>query len=444
MTQVLRNILSVLLLCFSAFSAAEEAVPSKPPTVPLISIEGAIGPAVGQYVIEEIARANKVGSPALIITIDTPGGLVTSLRDINQAILNSQIPILCLVHPQGARAASAGTFILYACHIAAMAPATSLGAATPVSIGGPSPTQKEQESSEPSAMENKVLNDSIAYIRSLAQLRGRNAEWAEEAVRDAATLSATEALDNNVINLLADSPQDLLNKLTGQEVEVNQASVVLAFSEVELDVRQPDWRHQFLATITNPNIAYLLMIIGIYGLLLEFYSPGFGVAGVVGAISLLVATYAFQMLPINYVGVGLIVLGLGLIVAESLLPSFGIMGFGGVIAFVLGSIFLIDSDIPELRVSPSLIYVLAATTGALLLFVLRRLWQLRHRQVVSGLDNLIGSMARVEKGFVTQGYVYVAGERWAARGEQGFADDEMVEIVAVEGLTLLVTKVKGG
>lgn len=444
MTQVLRNILSVLLLCFSAFSAAEEAVPSKPPAVPLISIEGAIGPAVGQYVIEEIARANKVGSPALIITIDTPGGLVTSLRDINQAILNSQIPILCLVHPQGARAASAGTFILYACHIAAMAPATSLGAATPVSIGGPSPTQKEQESSEPSAMENKVLNDSIAYIRSLAQLRGRNAEWAEEAVRDAATLSATEALDNNVINLLADSPQDLLNKLTGQEVEVNQASVVLAFSEVELDVRQPDWRHQFLATITNPNIAYLLMIIGIYGLLLEFYSPGFGVAGVVGAISLLVATYAFQMLPINYVGVGLILLGLGLLVAESLLPSFGIMGFGGVIAFVLGSIFLIDSDIPELRVSPSLIYVLAATTGALLLFVLRRLWQLRHRQVVSGLDNLIGSMARVEKGFVTHGYVYVAGERWAARGEQGFADDEMVEIVAVEGLTLLVTKVKGG
>lgn len=444
MTQVLRNILSVLLLCFSAFSAAEETVPSKPPTVPLISIDGAIGPAVGQYVIEEIARANKVGSPALIITIDTPGGLVTSLRDINQAILNSQIPVLCLVHPQGARAASAGTFILYACHIAAMAPATSLGAATPVSIGGPSPTQKEQESSEPSAMENKVLNDSIAYIRSLAQLRGRNAEWAEEAVRDAATLSATEALDNNVINLLADSPQDLLNKLTGQEVEANQASVVLAFSEVELDVRQPDWRHQFLATITNPNIAYLLMIIGIYGLLLEFYSPGFGVAGVVGAISLLVATYAFQMLPINYVGVGLIVLGLGLLVAESLLPSFGIMGFGGVIAFVLGSIFLIDSDIPELRVSPSLIYVLAATTGALLLFVLRRLWQLRHRQVVSGLDNLIGSMARVEKGFVTQGYVYVAGERWAARGEQGFADDEMVEIVAVEGLTLLVTKVKGG
>lgn len=444
MTQVLRNILSVLLLCFSAFIAAEEAVPSKPPTVPLISIDGAIGPAVGQYVIEEIARANKVGSPALIITIDTPGGLVTSLRDINQAILNSQIPILCLVHPQGARAASAGTFILYACHIAAMAPATSLGAATPVSIGGPSPTQKEQGSSEPSAMENKVLNDSIAYIRSLAQLRGRNAEWAEEAVRDAATLSATEALDNNVINLLADSPQDLLNKLTGQEVEVNQASVALAFSEVELDVRQPDWRHQFLATITNPNIAYLLMIIGIYGLLLEFYSPGFGVAGVVGAISLLVATYAFQMLPINYVGVGLIVLGLGLLVAESLLPSFGIMGFGGVIAFVLGSIFLIDSDIPELRVSPSLIYVLAATTGALLLFVLRRLWQLRHRQVVSGLDNLIGSMARVEKGFVTQGYVYVAGERWAARGEQGFADDEMVEIVAVEGLTLLVTKVKGG
>ncbi|MGY3572042.1 NfeD family protein [Vibrio paucivorans] len=434
-----------LMMSWPSVAIATEEQSKAIKTVPIITIGGAIAPAVGDYVTKEITRANQLSHvPAVVITIDTPGGLVSSLRDINQSILSSSVPILCLVHPRGARAASAGTFILYACHIAAMSPATTLGAATPVSIGGSPPNQTEEQTNEPSAMEKKVLNDSIAYIRSLAQLRGRNEEWAEAAVRDAATLSAPEALENNVINMIADSPQQLLEKLNGLTIRLEDEDVVLDLSSALLEQRKPDWRNQFLATITDPNIAYLLMIIGVYGLLLEFYSPGFGVAGVVGAISLLIATYAFQMLPVNYVGVGLILLGLGLLVAESLVPSFGILGFGGVIAFVLGSIFLIDSDIPELRVSLPLIYSLAATSAAFMIFVLRRLWQLRRSRVVSGVENLIGCHAVVEFTFDTQGYVYIEGERWSAHGEGSYHKGEEVIVEAVEGLTLQIRKKEGG
>ena len=343
------RIVKALLFCFVLLSgpyvfSSSEPASSTTKVVPVINISGAIGPAVGDYVIEEITLANQTPNiSALVLTIDTPGGLVSSLREINQSILASKVPILCLVYPQGARAASAGTFILYACHIAAMAPATTLGAATPVSIGGASPEKSDEAPNEPSAMEKKMLNDSIAYIRSLAQLRGRNAEWAEKAVREAATLSSSEALEKNVINLIADTPEQLLIQSDGLTVSLNDTNAPLVTAEATVEYKTPDWRHQFLSTITDPNIAYILMMIGIYGLLLEFYSPGFGVAGVVGAICLLIATYAFQMLPVNYVGMGLILLGIGLLVAESLIPSFGVLGFGGVIAFVLGSIFLLSS-----------------------------------------------------------------------------------------------------
>ncbi|OAJ95040.1 NfeD family protein [Vibrio bivalvicida] len=440
----------VLVFCLALFSGPSVLSSSEPThnatkVVPVVKISGAIGPAVGDYVIEEIKLANKlINTSALIITLDTPGGLVSSLRDINQAILASQVPILCLVHPQGARAASAGTFLLYACHIAAMAPATTLGAATPVSIGGGSSPQPTDESpKEPSAMEKKMLNDSIAYIRSLAQLRGRNAEWAEKAVREAATLSSSEALEQNVINMIADTPEQLLIKSDGLMVNLNDEDTPLTTAEAELAYKTPDWRHQFLSTITDPNIAYILMMIGIYGLLLEFYSPGFGVAGVTGAISLLIATYAFQMLPVNYVGIGLILLGIGLLVAESLIPSFGIFGFGGVIAFVLGSIFLIDSDLPELQVSLNLIYSIALISAALVVFVLRRIMQLRKSQVVSGIENLIGRQAVVDSHFTTDGYILVEGERWAAHGDGQFCQGEVVIVEAIDGLILKIKKQQG-
>ena len=265
--------------------------------VPVLTIDGAIGPAVADYLIRSIEKANlNAGVPLIIITLDTPGGLSSSLRTINQSILSSKIPIACLVHPQGARAASAGTYILYACHIAAMAQATTLGAATPVSIGGPATPasedpdkEKQNKARAPTAMEKKVLNDSIAYIRSLAQLRGRNVDWAELAVREAATLTAIEALEKNVINFIANSPEDLLIKLDGQEISVDDNKTTLNLSGAILELQKPDWRTEFIATITDPNIAYILMLLGFYGLLLEFYSPGIGVSGVIGAISLIMS-----------------------------------------------------------------------------------------------------------------------------------------------------------
>lgn len=449
MTRWIIGILFSCLIGLADLSVADtiesENVSSR--AVPVLTISGAIGPAVGDYVISEIQHANSRSNvAAIIITIDTPGGLVSSLRDINQQILASNIPVLCLVYPQGARAASAGTYILYACHIAAMAPATTLGAATPVQIGGVSggsEPDKGKEGDEPSAMEKKILNDSIAYIRSLAQLRGRNEEWAELAVREAATLSASEALENNVINLIADSPQVLLERLNGQSVEVNKQQQVMALKGAALEIRKPDWRNSFLATITDPNVAYILMMIGVYGLLLEFYSPGFGVAGIIGAIALLVALYAFQLLPVNYVGLGLMLVGVALLIAEAMVPSFGLLGIGGIIAFTLGSIFLIDTDLPELKISLNLIYAIAIASGAFIIFVLKTLWKIRHKQVVSGYEALIGCEAEVDIDFTEHGFVVIQGERWAAHCSEPLHKGDVVVVEIVDGLTLQVRKRTG-
>ncbi|WCE30739.1 NfeD family protein [Vibrio sp. SCSIO 43137] len=440
--------LGFVLSLFTPLSVAETSNNSSTAikSVPVISVKGAIGPAVGAYIIEEIQRANQASNtPALIMTIDTPGGLVSSLRAINQQILSSDIPVLCLVYPQGARAASAGTYMLYACHIAAMSSATTLGAATPVSIGSPagSDNQQQEKPTEPSAMEKKMLNDSIAYIRSLAQLRGRNVEWAEKAVREAATLSSSEALELNVINLIAEDPLSLLSLTHGQTVSINKQQISMDFADTTLEMREPDWRNQFLATITDPNIAYILMIIGIYGLLLEFYSPGFGVSGIAGAISLLLALYAFQLLPVNYAGLGLILLGLALLVAESMLPSFGLLGFGGVVAFTLGSVFLFDSELPELRISLSLIYAIAATSALFVLFVLRRIWLFRKRKAVSGPDTFLGSEAVVTADFSSKGIVLIRGEEWAAISDSKLEKGDIVTVTAVNGLTLTVIKADG-
>ncbi|WP_394147040.1 nodulation protein NfeD [Shewanella atlantica] len=421
--------------------------------VPVLSIKGAIGPAVSDYLITEIRSANRDSEPLLIIVIDTPGGLVSSLRDINQVILNSDVPIACLVHPPGARAASAGTYILYACHIAAMSSATTLGAATPVSIGGPtappSPTgkdskeDKEQDKSgAKSAMEKKVLNDSIAYIRSLAQLRGRNEEWAELAVREAATLTAKEALEKNVITLMADSPQDLVKRLDGYEVKVKDQSRTLALKQARLKPVAPDWRNEFISTITNPNIAYILMILGIYGILLEFYSPGIGVAGVTGAISLVIALYAFQLLPINYAGLALLLLGIGLLVTEAMIPSFGIFGVGGIIAFTVGSIFLIDTKETQFQISIPVIAAVTSVSVVFFLFVLGFLWRSRKSRIVSGQEAIIGGEAEVLDDFDTQGYVMFGGERWAAKTDTHLHKGQRVTVDGIKELTLILKATK--
>lgn len=407
--------------------------------IPLLSIKGAIGPAVSDYLVREISAANaKTNTPLILITLDTPGGLSASLRDINKSILSSTVPIACLVYPQGARAASAGTYILYACHIAAMASATTLGAATPVNIASPmTPQSKDSpEKSTTSAMEKKVLNDAIAYIRSLAQLRNRNAEWAEQAVAQAATLTADEAIKAKVINMIAETPQALIEQLNGQKISINQQVIQLQLANVKLVTKSPDWRSQFLATITDPNIAYILMLIGIYGLLLEFYSPGIGVAGVIGGISLLIAMYAFQLLPVNFAGAALIILGIVLLVVESLVPSFGIFGIGGIAAFVFGSIFLFNTELDHFKVSLPLIAAIAFISTLFIVFALGFIWRARKNKIVSGQEEIINAWVTVYDDFTGHGYVMFNGERWAANSLQPVKKGQKVKVKSIKGLTL--------
>ncbi|GLX76992.1 serine protease [Thalassotalea insulae] len=443
----MRCLLMMLIFCCwlpTISQASQENAPlSEPLTtqIPVLSINGAIGPAISDYLTREITRINQQNSsPLIILTLDTPGGLSTSLRVINQSILNSSIPIACLVYPEGARAASAGTYLLYACHIAAMANATTLGAATPVMLSGPSITPKDNndKDSQASAMEKKVLNDSIAYIRSLAQLRQRNAEWAEKAVKDAATLTATEALEMQVINLIANTPAQLLNQLDGYQVALKEQLITLSLKGGEIKQINPDWRSQFIATITDPNIAYIMLMIGIYGLILEFYSPGIGVGGVIGGIALLVALYALQMLPLNFVGLGLLLLGISLLIIEAMMPSFGIFGIGGLIAFVIGSIFLIDTDQSYFKISLELITALAITSGLFFIFILGYLWRLRKKRVVSGQESLIGGQAIAIDNCHPSGFVSFEGERWTAQSQQPLAPGQTVIIQAINGLVLQV------
>jgi len=440
--------LCCLLFFLGLMLQAQTATPEMPPAmetqalVPHLTIKGAIGPAISDYLVREINQANNDPKvPLILLTLDTPGGLSASLRDINKSILSSDVPIACLVYPQGARAASAGTYILYACHIAAMSEATTLGAATPVNISGPmgkEPEEKEK-SNTPTAMEKKVLNDAIAYIRSLAQLRGRNAEWAELAVREAATLTAREALKEKVIDLIAESPQALLESLDGTEVIIKQKPRVLQLGQAQLSKKTPDWRNHFIATITDPNIAYILMLIGIYGLLLEFYSPGIGVAGVTGVIALLIALYAFQLLPLNFAGAGLLLLGIGLLIVESMMPSFGILGIGGVIAFVVGSIFLFDTNLEQFKVSIPLIAAVAFISSLFFVFTLGFLWRTRKNKIVSGQEEIIGATVPVVQDIKGKPHVIFNGERWAAQCDQPLSQGQRVRISAIKGLTLQVT-----
>lgn len=438
------------LLCMGVQSADENTLGTE---VPVVSVKGAIGPAVGKQLTAEINAANQQHNvPLIIITLDTPGGLVSSLRSINQTILTSDIPVACLVYPKGARAASAGTYMLYACHVAAMATATTLGAATPVQMGpgAPSPDKinpadKEgdntPENPSPSAMEKKILNDAIAYIRSLAQLRGRNQEWAELAVTEAATLTATEALALNVIDLLAESPQQLVRNLDGKVIEFGDVKMTLNLKGAALVNKQPSWQHQFIATITNPNIAYILMIIGVYGLLLEFYSPGIGVAGITGAISLIIALYAFQMLPLSYAGLALLMLGIVLLITESMVPSFGIFGVGGIAAFVVGSIFLFDTPQAQFQVSPILIASIAFISLLFFVFALGFILRMRKNAVVTGQEAIIGADAIVIDNFKGHGFVLLNGERWHAISSQALRKGQSVTVNDINGLSLTVSTV---
>ncbi|MFA7541002.1 MAG: nodulation protein NfeD, partial [Lysobacterales bacterium] len=393
-----------LLLLAGLLSGQE----SPAPQVLLLEIKGGIGPATTDYIRRGLDSADEAGAMAVILRIDTPGGLDAATRDINQAILASPVPVIGYVAPEGARAASAGTYILYATHVAAMAPATSLGAATPVSIGGGDAGGSGQEPADDgedaeedgsgspaggSAMERKVINDSVAYLRGLAERRDRDLEFAEAAVREAATLTSSQALERGVIEFIARDIDDLLAQVDGLELALDQGGVTLATAGAEVVPVIPDWRNRLLATITDPGVAYFLLMIGLYGLIFEGYNPGVFVPGIVGAIALLLALYALQVLPVNYVGVALIILGIALITAEMFLPSFGVLGMGGLVALVFGSIMLFDSDVPGFGVPVAMIGSMAVISGLAFMAVMYLALAARRMPVTTGKHELIGQPA---------------------------------------------------
>jgi membrane-bound serine protease (ClpP class) len=453
--------LAVLGLAALCLGAMPGRASGEPTSVALLEIDGPIGPATVDYVERSFEKALEQGMDLIVLRMDTPGGLADSMRVIIKEILASPVPVVGFVAPAGAHAASAGTYILYACHVAAMAPGTNLGAATPVQIGGggfppgrsPEPPdggekdggedaggdQAEGKRPPPSAgMEDKIVNDAVAYIRSLAELRGRNAEWAERAVREAASLSAQEALKLNVIDLVAADLAELLKKLNGRQIAIDGGELTLDTDEHTTVPFEPDWRTELLSVITNPNVAYILLLIGIYGIIFEFYNPGMMLPGVIGAISLVLALYAFQVLPVNYAGLALIGLGIAMMVGEMLMPSFGALGIGGIIAFVVGSIMLIDIEAPGYGVSWQLIGGVALAAASMLLLLMTMFARSRQRPVATGREEMIGSQAQVIEWRSGAGRVRIHGEIWSARGPAALKRGQAVRVVGIDGLTLKV------
>jgi membrane-bound serine protease (ClpP class) len=431
----------VLLLGLAAL-----AVPAQASMVRVLTIEGAISPASADYLLRGMTRAAEDGVHLIVIELDTPGGLDTSMRDIIKAILASPVPVATYVSPKGARAASAGTYILYASHVAAMAPATNLGAATPVELapgGQPGTPEKPakpdaQKPAEPpgDARARKAVHDAAAYIRGLAELRGRNAEWAERAVREAVSLPADEALAMKVIDHVAADLADLMQQVHGRSVEVNGQRTTLDTRMATIERVAPDWRSRLLAVIGDPGIAYLLMLLGIYGLIYEFSNPGMLFPGVVGGICLLLAMFALQVMPISYAGLALIILGIALMIGEAFLPSFGALGLGGIAAFVIGSVMLIDTDLPGYGISWMLIMPLAVTSALFSFFVASMAIRARRRPVVTGAEEMVGACGEALEDIAPEGWARVHGERWRVRSSVALPRGSRLRVRARHDLIL--------
>lgn len=455
----------LLPLALGGEPRSQVAPETSPGPVLVIEVKGVIGVAASAYIARGIDQAAQRRAPLVILQLDTPGGLVTSTRDIIEAILKAPLPVAVYVAPSGARAASAGTYILYAAHVAAMAPGTHLGAATPVSLGPPPgmpggtppqderpPTQDDRRGDRPpppgSAMERKVLNDAAAYMRALAQLRGRNTEFAERSVREAATMTANEARDARVIDVLAESIPDLLAAIDGRPIKIGGGERTLATRNAPVETLTPDWRTRLIAVITDPNVAYLLLIVGFYGIIFEIWNPGMIFPGVVGGIALLLAMAALAVLPVSYAGLALMLLGAGLMIAEAFTPGIGILGLGGLVAFVAGSIFLFDpGDIGfEFGVAWPTVAAATATTAAFFFLVLGFAVKARTRPVMTGMEEMIGAPGRVIEWSGAEGRIRAHGEIWQARLAPGMSPPSAganVRISRLDGLVAIIEPADG-
>lgn len=434
MPQLLRCLAAAVFLAYAPSSSVAEGVAH---IAVLMDIKGAIGPATTEYVRDGFREARERSARLVILRLDTPGGLDSAMREIIQEILASRIPVAAYVSPSGARAASAGTYILYASHLAAMAPSTHLGAATPVQIGiGLRPGDQGETGKAPvNAAEAKAINDAAAYIRGLAELRGRNADWAEKAVREAATLTATEAQSYRVIEIVAGDLPDLLRQANGRTANIAGLEVTIETDGLTITPLEANWRARVLAVITDPNVAYLLMLMGFYGLLLEFIAPGGAVPGVVGGIAILVALYALNLLPINYAGVALILLGIALMIAEAFLPSFGVVGLGGIVSFAAGSLFLFRAA-PGFQISWPVVVTATAASLGFFAFALGAVWRAHRRKVVTGESALVGSTGQVLTWSAGKGEIQVLGERWRAISAAELGPGQLVRVLGRRDLTL--------
>ncbi len=435
--KIINCIAFIFLLTLVAIinSAGQEDV-SERSLVHVIEVESIITPVSSEFIIKSIEKAEDENAHCLIIELDTPGGLLESTRQITKSFLASNIPVIVYVSPQGSRAASAGVFISYAAHIVAMAPSTNIGAAHPVNIGGGSDTS--------SVMTDKITNDAVAQIKALAEKSGRNVEWAEKAVRESVSITEKEALELNVINFISPTVDSLLNQIDGMQVEVATGKYTLKTKNTRIIYREMNFRYRILEKISNPNVAYILLMLGIYGLFFELSNPGSIFPGVVGAIFIILAFYALQTLPVNYAGLLLILLAIVLFILEVKITSYGLLTIGGIIAMTLGSLMLIeqppDNFQPALSISLSLILTFVIITAAFFIFAFSMVFKTHLKKVTTGTAGIIGEKGATQTKINPEGNVLIHGEIWKAISDQKIKKGEKIHVVSVEGLMLKVEK----